>query len=543
MVLCWLLEALSYRHSVYPDGIAYLEIASACAKGNWHSLINGYWSPGYPVLFSLVLSVFKPTVIWELALLHCFNCLVLVGSLASLEYFLSALIQHLSITTWALNQEWKPLPTWVFRAIGYALFFWDSVYATPPSVETPDVLVLALVLIAAGILLRIASGRDSWQYSVALGVVLGFAYLTKAVMFPLSFLFLAVAPFATGNLRRAAPRAFLAFVLFFLITSPFALTLSRSKGRLTFGDSGRIAYAEYVNSIRPRTHWQGGPPGSGTPVHPTRKILDTPPVYEFSTPLAGSYPPWTDQSYWYEGALPHFELGGQLRALRHSLASYFAISMQLGSLFVIPLIVLFCFDRFGDVARNFSRLFFLWIPAFSALGLYSLILVEPRYVTPFILLLWAAAYSALRVPQSDMSKVIVRASAFVVVLLLGFQSIWGVGLAAAHLTLQRDFPEWTVAGELNQARIRPGDRVAAIGDTLMDHYWAHLAGVTIVAQVPADGVSAFLASGPERRMETMALLARSGAKAVVANDLPPLLLQEGWKEISNTKYFIFVYRN
>jgi hypothetical protein len=328
-----------------------------------------------------------------------------------------------------------------------------------------------------------------------------------------------------------------------LITSPFALTLSRSKGRLTFGDAGRIAYAEYVNNIMPRTHWQGGPRGSGTPAHPTRKILDTPPVYEFSTPLGGSYPPWTDQSYWYEGVRPHFELGGQLKALRHSLASYFAISMQLGSLFVVPLIVLFCFDQFGHIARSFSRLFFLWIPALSALGLYSLILVEPRYVTPFILLLWAAAYAALRVPQSDISKVIIRAAAFVVVLLLGIQSMWAVGLTAAHLALQRDFPAWTVARELNQARIRPGDRVAAIGDTLLDHYWAHLAGVTIVAQVPADGVSTFLASGPERRMETMELLAQSGAKAVVANDLPPLLLQEGWKEISNTKYFIFVYRN
>ncbi|HWY58395.1 MAG TPA: glycosyltransferase family 39 protein [Terriglobales bacterium] len=543
MVLCWLLEALSYRHSVYPDGIAYLEIASACAKGNWHSLINGYWSPAYPALFSFVLSVFKPSVVWELALLHCFNCLVLVGSLASFEYFLNALIHYLSITKRAIDQEWKPLPAWVFRAIGYALFFWDSVYATPPSVETPDVLVLALVLLAVGILLRIASGRDSWQYYAALGVVLGLAYLTKAAMFPLSFVFLAVVPFATGNLRRGASRALLAFALFLLIASPFALTLSKIKGRLTFGDSGRINYAEYVNSVRPIAHWQGGPPGSGIPLHPTRKILDTPSVYEFATPLGGSYPPWTDQSYWYEGVRPHFELGGQLKVLRHSLATYFGISMQISSLSVIPLIVLFCFDRFGNVARSFSRLFFLWIPALSALGLYSLILVEPRYVTPFILLLWAATYSALRVPQSDISKVIVRASAFVVVLLLGFQSIWAVGLAAAHLTLHRDFPAWTVAKELHHARIQPGERVAAIGDTISDHHWAHLAGVTIVAQVPAESVSTFLASGPERRMETMGLLARSGAKAVVANDLPPLLLQEGWQEIADTKYFIFVYRN
>jgi hypothetical protein len=543
MVLCWLLEALSYRHSVYPDGISYLEIASACAKGNWHSLINGYWSPAYPALFSLVLSVFKPSVFWELTLLHCFNCLVLIGALASFEYFLRALTHHLLLTKSVIEQEWKPLPAWVFRAIGYALFFWDSVYATPPSIETPDVLILALVLIAVGILLRIASGRDSLQYYAALGVVLGLAYLTKSVMFPFSFVFLAVAAFATGNFRRAASRVLLAFLLFFLITSPFALTLSRSKGRLTFGDSGRIAYAEYVNSVRPIAHWQGGPPGSGTPVHPSRKILDAPEVFEFSNPLGGSYPPWTDQSYWYEGIHPHFELGGQLKALRHSLGAYFAISMQLGCLLVVPLVVLFCFDQFGYIVKRLSRLFFLWIPALTALGLYSLILVEPRYVSPFILLLWAAAYSALRVPQSDISKVIVRASSCVVVLLLGFQNMWAVNLAATHLVLQRDFPAWTIAGELHHAGIRPGDRVAAIGDTIADHYWAHLAGVTIVAQVPADSVSTFLASGPERRMETMRLLARSGAKAVVTNNLPPLLLREGWREVGNTKYFIFVNLN
>src|SRR5207244_11393935 len=52
--------------------------------------------------------------------------------------------------------------------------------------------------------------------------------------------------------------------------------------------------------------WQGGTPGYGKPRHPTRLIYPTPPVYEFAGPIGGTYPMWTDPSYWYTGVRARF---------------------------------------------------------------------------------------------------------------------------------------------------------------------------------------------------------------------------------------------
>ena len=41
-------------------------------------------------------------------------------------------------------------------------------------------------------------------------------------------------------------------------------------------------------------------------MHPTRQIMTHPPVFEFDGPVPGTYPPWTDPSYWNEGVHPRF---------------------------------------------------------------------------------------------------------------------------------------------------------------------------------------------------------------------------------------------
>ena len=176
-----------------------------------------------------------------------------------------------------------------------------------------------------------AGGKSQSASFVGFGAVLGLSYLAKAAMFPVSFVFLGTAVPVAGNIRRAAPRILLSLVSFLLVCGPFMFALSKSKGRVTFGEAGKINYAEFVNGVPFYMHWQGGPAGAGSPIHPTRKVQETPPVYEFAKPLSGSYPPSTDQSYWYDGVRPHFELKGQLNALRHTVERT-SIFLKLGGL-------------------------------------------------------------------------------------------------------------------------------------------------------------------------------------------------------------------
>ena len=455
MIGCWLLEGLSYRHTIVPDGTSYFDIASACASGHWAAAINGYWSPAYPVLLSFVFLLFRPSLYRELTLVHCFNCLILIFALCCFEYFLRGLEEHLAAAS-SIDPERAPLPKWALRAILYALFFWASLYMTPPSLDTPDALVFALVLLASGIILRIADGSIGFLRSAALGVVLGLGYLSKAAMFPLAFVFLVVALFAVNNFRRAVTRLALALFFFLLVAGPFVLLLSQSKGRLTFGDSGRINYAEFVDGVKVCIHWQGGPPGAGTPIHPTRKIFEMPPVYEFATPIEGSYPPGMDQSYWYDGVHPFFQLKGQLNALRHTLDNYFELFSRLSGIFAGFLVLLI----WGGSIRNFASIFlrevFLWGPGIAALGAYALIFVDLRYVSAFVILLVAGLFSAVRVPQSESGSAIVRPVTLAILLILGVQIAWSVGHSVGRMASSRGFPEWELAKALRDDGIEPG---------------------------------------------------------------------------------------
>ncbi|HXJ05757.1 MAG TPA: hypothetical protein VNH65_11690 [Candidatus Acidoferrum sp.] len=539
MVACWLIEGFSRRHTILADGVNYLDIASACSKGDWGALINGYWSPAYSFLLSVMLSIFRPAAARELIGVHCLNCLILVGALVSFELFMSGLLAYLPQSASSDGEEFGPPPEWVMRSTGYVLFFWATLYATPPSLENPDSLVFLLVLLASGFLVRIAAGKSQWLLFASFGATLGLSYLAKAAMFPVSFVFLCAGLPAAGNIRRAVPRILLALACFLLVSGPFMFALSKSKGHFTFGDAGKINYAEFVNGVPFYIHWQGGPAGAGTPVHPTRKILETPPVYEFATPLGGSYPPSTDQSYWYEGVRAHVEFRGQLNVLRHALDAYFELSIQLGGLFA-ALMMLHSVAPSGTFIRNLLRRYFLWIPSLAAMGLYSLVHVEPRFVSAFVVLLWAALFSALWVPCSGSAKSILRPAVAVMIILLGSQIVWAAGHDFLRLLSRREFPSLEIAQSMAREGIRPGDRVACIGDSPGDHYWAHLAGVTIVAEVPAEGLPSFLASGTDLRAQTLSALSGTGAKAIIAKDLPASILRDGWKQLGNTNYSVWL---
>jgi hypothetical protein len=540
IVLCWAVQGLSHRHTIVADGVNYLDLASGCLNGNFSVLVNGYWSPAYPSVLAGALYVFKPEPAHELIVVHGLNCVILVAALVSFEYFLRGLVRYASRADGQGAQDGGGLPELALRVTGYVLFFWATTFATPPSLETPDAMVFALVLLAAGILLRIAGGQTLWLWFAALGAVLGLAYLAKGVMFPLSFVFLVVSVIASGSVRRAVPGIVIALMSFVLVAGPFIAALSKSKGRFSFGETGKIAYAEYINGVPLFAHWQGGPPGAGTPVHPTRKILDIPPVYEFATPLGGSYPPSTDQSYWYDGVRPHFELRSQLNVLRHSIDACLDLMIRLSSYATGFLVLLLSLKVPAEFLSRLYRTYFLWIPSAAALGLYSLVLIEPRYVIAYVVLLWGAGFSALQARR--VTRFLTIPVTLAMIFVLGVQVAWSVGHDVVRLVSSRDFPSWDIAKGLHDAGIAPGDRIACIGESPGDHYWARLAGVTIVAEVPKDGILSFVLASPEGKAATLRALGRSGARAVVAPNLPAQFANEGWQRIAGTDYYVLLLR-
>jgi hypothetical protein len=539
MPICWLVDAASWPHTIKPDGISYLDIALECAKGNWKAIVNAYWSPGYSAILTLWLRIVNPSPFKEVVSVHFLNCLLLGVAMICLGYFLSSLCRYVERRADAGGMQ--HLPFWAIKTIGFILFFWTSIYLTPPSIDTPDALVTAIVLLAGGLLLQIANGNGVLKF-VLLGAVLGTGFLIKAALFPLAFIFLACSVFAVGNLRRAIPKLIICVFIFLLVSGPFILALSKSKGRFTFNDTGGIAYAEYVNGISLFVNWQGGPEGAGSPKHPERKVFDNPTVYEYATPIGGCYPPWTDPSYWYDGVRPHFQFGNQLNAMRLGFDQYFDVITQLGALLAGFLVLLFCGQRLGDYFKSFLSLIFLWGPALAAFSLYGLIHVETRFLPGFILLLYAALFSAIRIPKSETTEVLFRCVTGAIVILLGFQIFWSASHSLVRLITTHPFPERDVVQELQRNGVNEGDKVAFIGAPLADRYWAHLGRLTIVAEVPGDEVANFLESSPEVKSRVVETFGSFGTKAVLAEGLPAKELANGWKRIAGTNYYVLYIR-
>ena len=354
-------------------------------------------------------------------------------------------------------------------------------------------------------------------------------------MFPVAFAFLGCALLAAKPLRQTIPRAALALAVFILVATPFISALSRQKGRVTYGDVGRIAYAEFVNGARRYIHWQGGPPGTGIPVHPTRMLRAEPPVFEFATPILGTYPPWYDSSYWYDGVSNKFILRHQLSAIRYTVEEYIGILPYMAGLFVGFLGMALFAGAHGFSGSRLRLYWPIWMPAVAALGLYALVYVESRFVVPFFILIWLALFAGLRFPQSQTAKALVASLALATALTLCIGIAW-LGSRALFRTLQpKPFVNWQVAQGLQKLGVRPGEQVASIGNAL-DGYWAHLAGVRIVAEVPVWGTPSFWATDARSQSEVFEDFANAGATIVVSDQPPPMASGEGWREIGATGY-------
>lgn len=537
LLLCGL-HAYVARHVTCPDGVSYLDIAGACVQGDWAASLNPYWSPLYPWLLAAALAVLRPTAYWEPAVAHGVNFGIFVVALVAFEWLLSELL----LACRRDEAQGRALPDWALAGLGYALFLWVSRRLVTVSFVTPDMCVAALAYAAAALLLRLRRLGPSRSRSLALGLVLGLAYLAKTVMFPLGFVFLAVSGFVAGGTRPALRHLAWAGAALLLVAGAFIAPLSASRGYWTFGDSGRLNYAWYVGGV-PRPH---APPDLGA-AHPPRRLPGTPQAWELAGPAKGTYPLWYDPSYWYEGVRVGATLGQQLRAIGKAAITYYELLAEQLLAFTLLAAVLFLFAlaghegpwhrRLGMGLRRIVEQRVLLVPTGAALGLYLLVgHVEGRLAGPFLVLAGLAVLAAARSAPGQEAAAARLAGAGLAVLvgLLAINLAFDAGNAAAAVArgeTAEAHPDWQAARALGASGLRPGDGVAFVGFTF-DACWARLGGYRIVAEVPETQERRFWEASPGEAAAVLAAFRRAGARAVVARHPPG----PGWQKVSGTDF-------
>jgi len=547
-----LLQSWVNCHAMQSDGISYLDMGDAYLRGDWQMAINGYWSPLYSWLLGVALRVIKPSPYWEFPVAHLVNFIVYVCALAAFAFFLREVISwHRARADKLSGGERVTLPGWAWLVLGYALFMWTALDLITLRYVTPDMCVAAFVYVTSGLIVRMRRGLSGWLNFVMLGVALGFGYLAKAAMFPLAFVFLGVSLVAVGDLKRAGPRVAVALLIFLLIGAPFIVALSRAKGRLTFGDTGKLNYAWYVNEIGYR-HWQGEPTGSGTPKHPTRKVAEEPEVYEFGSPVGGTYPHWYDPSYWYDGIAPRFDLIRHMKNMlwRPYFYSFFVFALH-GSL-LIGLFTLFYMSGRGRlVIKDVAASWFLLVPGLAGFAIYMQVYVETRFIGSFVLLLLIALFASVRLSDSPESRRLVACVMIIIVamfsLTVGPSNARAAYRAARDITRGREaVPNvyWQIAEELKRMGLQPGDKVASLMYSNKENvYWARLAKVQIVAEMFSDAYGKdeddFWTADKVVRARIIETFAKAGANIIVANSAPSWAAAEGWRRIGNTDHYVF----
>ncbi len=474
-------QAWTSRFEMAPDGIQYLDNADAYFSGDWRDAANTQWSPMYPWLLGAAMRVLKPSPYWEFPVLHLVNFLIFVAALIAFQYFLSTLLERSGIP--------RPVEARAIAAVSCGAFLYAMLDFTNVINPTPDLTMAVFVFLTAALLTRIMAGDGRWHVFVLLGIALGLGYIAKAPFFVYSFVCIGILIVLAFFQRLTPARAAVAFAAFALTAAPYIAFLSHEKGRITYGDSGKYNVAWMVNGV-PYYDWQGGPDGGGTPLHPTRKLADNPPIYEFATPVIGTYPPWYDPIYWNQGVRIRYRAADFLHALARNARLYLYISHHRQTPLLCGLIIFLLLAAGASVfAREARRFWPLLAFAVFPFFMYAPVHVDARFLGPFFVLLWTGLFASAILALRGVRASVIYAVAGTVACMMLVEAavvsgpthpIGGLQDQAAGLRSQN--PSWDIAEALTANGVHADERAAIVGNEF-PYFWARLARVRIVAEV------------------------------------------------------------
>ena len=505
-----------------PDGISYLDIADSYLRGDWHAAINAYWSPLYSWLLSAALFFSRPSPEREFAVIKALNFLSFLAAFGCFEFLLREILLYYRSSA----DEEDRLPQTSFTIAGYTIFLWASLRWTGVQSDTPDLLTSAAAYAAVALTLRSRRKPGEVSSFISLGLVMAFGYFSKSVFFPLAFILMAVCFLSLIHSKADRVKVLLAALIFILLSAPWILDISKAKGHLTFGESGKLNYAWFVNpGFRSPNHWQGDQ-NTGTPQHPERKIFDRPAAYEFSHPIAGTYPPWYDPSYWFAGLSVKFQMQNHLRVLWRNILFYYDHFLRV--LIIAVLLFLLTGGALGAFVKALYRNWMILIPAIAGLGLYisAKTHTSMRYIGPFAALLFLSVLASFRFHNGRRQRI------GVALLNLAGISMLILAVVGSLRSKPSGMPPWLIASAAHQTGVQRGDQIAIIGDEDDFVYWARLAGVKIIAQVPDQKE---FSANLENQEKVMSALKVAGVdKVLMLTDVHPAR----WQPITGTPYSI-----
>jgi hypothetical protein len=558
-------------YTIFGDTLSYLDSGDMLWRADFANAISSHWSPGFAFLLGFALKIVRPVGLWEVAVVKLVNFCIFLFTLGAFDYFVNQFCRYQERSAVSENPRKELIvPKLALATVGYLLFVWTITQMLPAWFALPDMLVMAIVFVIFGLLLKIKMGSTGFALFAILGAVLGCGFLVKAPLFPLAFMFLGIAFLLVGDFKKAVPRIALSFGLFALIAAPLVWKLSVLDGGLTFGKSAAWNYARTVNGIALPYHWHGEPPGSGTPLHPTRILFQTPTVYEFGSPVRGTYPPWRDPYYWFAGITPHFDLAGQWRVIKGNARILKEQASGLNRSFVYGFLILVLMrNERRPIGRVVAKQWFLLLPAIAAIAMFSVVLVEGRYIAPYPIVIGLVAFSCLAVVRSASSLRLVNRSVLLAAVLFAASS---VRPAAAELRsfakslhknelLGRGGP-WHVSNQavsdaLTAHGLQREDKIAYIGKS-EDFYWARLARVQVNAEIRQwdtnyylyslvsstrlpgleHSVDIYWASPPQLKERIDRVLYNAGSKAIVTDAFPAGGGANGWDHVPGTLFYI-----
>jgi hypothetical protein len=527
------LPAFVSRNSMSPDGVSYVDLSDAWLAGDWSRIVNGYWSPAYSALIAGARALFHPGPAKEATVVHLVNFVVFVVCIVCFEYFLAALRRFDVPTAGPGSDDFRRPEPWPVTLFIYAVFGWSAFGMLNTGLTSPDTIVAALTYLVAAMLLETFRSPTRGRF-IAIGVALGAAYLSKAAMFPVGVIFAACTAIGWG-IRAPLRRRLLTPAAFLLVSFPLLGALSSRSGHFTFGEAGKFAYGWFVNNYP--VPWTGAPKGSGTPRHPPVVLNLEPIAYGYPGDIGETYPAWTDPSYWNAGMVPRVELRRQLREVAIVSREYAKV---LGvTALTIVLLAALAKDK-GAVIRRMRRVAVLVAPLIFLFVLYSQVWAEPRFYAAAAVILILLSFDALyrAAEPGEMRRLALGAA---------LMMLWNIGRIAPHLAhyarLAVDdlrgrpvgHPEWVIAQEVTAQGVYPGDRVAVIGSAF-DSYWARLAGLRIIAEIPQWQAPRYWAATDSTKRELDNRFASMGARLILANQLPSSFREPEWQRSSIAGY-------